>query len=713
MKTLLKILAVLVGIVVLVIIVASIALPLFFDPNDFKGEITRLVKERTGRELTIGGDISLSVFPWLGVKVEQVQLSNAAGFGPEPMARVADAGVRVKLMPLLHKQIEMDTLVLKGLELNLERGPKGSTNWEDLTAPSETTPETPQQGGGGSPLGALAIGGIDVENSKVVWNDQQAKSHYAVNDLDLQVGEIVPAQPIDIDLSFDLQSQEPALDTGVKLTGRVLADPAAKTYRIENLKLVADVRKGPAGLAGTQAQLAADVAADLAKQTLALDNLKLSALGVTATGALQGTQIVDAPAFKGTLNVPAFEPRKVLDRLGSTLQTADPKALQSASLALQLQATPSSAQLDNVKLQLDDTTVTGKMKAAPFSPLAATFDLNVDRIDLDRYLPPPAAPEQNGQAAASAPAAAAVSPAGAAAAGASALPLDALRSLNLNGTLRIGEMKAYNLHTSGLSLTVSARNGALRVHPATAKLYQGTYNGDVQLDVRQAKPKIALDEKLQGVQVGPLLKDLQGIDRLTGTADMNAKLTGTGTDVDAIRPTLNGNLGFAFRDGAVKGVNIARLIREAQAALKGQPLAADTGPNQTDFTELTGTATVTNGVLRNDDLVAKSPLLRVNGSGSVDLVRQQIDYLVKAAVVGTIAGQGGASLGELKNVTVPIRVTGTFSKPKYAVDIKSAISESAKAKVEQKIEQKKEEVQQKIENKIQDKLQNKLKGLFR
>ena len=115
-----------------------------------------------------------------------------------------------------------------------------------------------------------------------------------------------------------------------------------------------------------------------------------------------------------------------------------------------------------------------------------------------------------------------------------------------------------------------------------------------------------------------------------------------------MKQTLNGKLGFAFTDGAVKGFNLAAMLRKAQAQLNGQPAPEETGPNQTDFSELSGTASVTNGIMRNRDLLAKSPLLRVQGEGDIDLPKETLDYLVTAKVVKSIEGQGGKDLADLK-----------------------------------------------------------------
>ena len=215
---------------------------------------------------------------------------------------------------------------------------------------------------------------------------------------------------------------------------------------------------------------------------------------------------------------------------------------------------------------------------------------------------------------------------------------------------------------------------------------------------------------MESDSLGPLLLDLTGNDRLQGKADVTAKFTGTGITPNELKSSVSGRATFTFTDGSVKGVNIASLIRNAQAKLKGLPAPQDNLPNQTDFAELKGTANVTNGLVVNDDLLLQSPFLRISGKGQTHLAEETIDYTLTTKLVGSLEGQGGKSLEELKGVAIPVRVGGTYSKPTYVPDLGAALSEAAKAKVEEKVEEQKDKLKEKIEEKIGDKL---LKGLFK
>jgi AsmA protein len=703
MGKLIKIILSLVAVVILLVVALAIALPFLVDPNDYKDRIATLVEEKTGRALTIEGDIGLSVFPWLGLDIGPTSLGNAEGFGEQPMASMENVQVRVKLMPLLSKQLEMDTVKLDGLRLRLARDASGQTNWQDLQGEPAEAEEAEAPG---TALAGLAIGGVKVTDAEVLWEDKAAGTRYVIDELAFSTGAIEPGEAFDLDLQFLVESAEPAMAGRFDLQGEVQVASSLAAVDINGTRLRLDL--SGAGIPGQQMQLslATDIALDLEAQTLNMPQLIVETLGLKLTGNVAGTSIGgDDPHFKGTLAIEEFVPRELIKTLGQAVpETADGTVLGKAGASLSWEASTRHAAATGLKLQLDDTALNGSVRIDQFDKPAIGFDLQADQLDLDRYLPPPSEEAE----------AVAATPAAAAAGGAGALPVDTLRGLNLNGTLKLASLKAYNLRSTDIVFTIKAKNGLVRISPAGAKMYGGQYQGDITVDARKDTPVLSLNEKVSGVQAGPLLKDLTGDDKLLGTADLQAKLSGRGASPEQLRQTLNGTASFSFSEGAVKGVNIAGLIRNAQAKLKGQPAPADNLPNQTDFAELRGTATVTNGVVRNNDLSLKSPLLRVTGEGEASLPEETIDYLLTTKIVGTIEGQGGKGLQELKGIAIPVRIGGTFSKPSYTPDVSAALSEAAKAKVEEKVEEKKEELKQKVEEKVQDQLKGlPLKGLFK
>jgi len=695
--------------------VAAVVLPMVVDPNDYKAEIAAAVEKQTGRTLTIEGDISLSVFPWLGLDIGPTHFSNAAGFDEPSMARMEAVQVRVKLLPLLHKQLEVDKVRLSSLQLYLAKDKQGMTNWADLTAAAEGGEVKDQSGaaqavpeGEGGGLERFTIGGIEINDASVHWDDRSTDSRYEVNDLSLATGAIEPGEAFELDLRLRLSSTQPVVETGLSLTGEVLIASDFNALSITAARLQLDAQGDSLPSGRLRATLTTDISADLAAQTLLLPNIILEALGLQVTASVSGADISsEAAQFNGTLAVAEFVPRKLLQALGEEAPvTADSNALRKADADLAWNASLQHFAATALTAHLDETTLDGELEVKSFDAPAISFKLSLDEIDIDRYLPP--ASSEAGDAA-SGKESAAGKGAGKSTAASGDMPLEPLRALDLSGDVRIARLKAFNLNSRDVQIQIRAKDGILEISPLAAQLYEGTIDAGLTLDVRKDTPRFSVQESLRGVQAGPLLKDLTGDDKLLGRADVKASLEGAGSSADKILNTLNGTTKFSFKDGAINGVNIAALIREAQARLEGQPVPKQEEPNRTDFALLRGTATVTNGLVKNDDLVMKSPLLRISGAGEASLPQETIDYTLTTKFVGSLEGQGGKSDKKLSGVSIPVRVGGTFSKPTYTPDLGAVAKEAAKAEVDKRVEKEKKKLEKKLGTEIPDQL---LKGLF-
>ncbi len=692
MKKLLRVLAWLIGAAVLLIVIAAVVVPLVVDPNDYRDEIAMAVEKHTGRKLTMEGDLELSVFPWLAVEIGPTRLANAPGFSERPFAAVKRVSLRLKLLPLLRRQVEMDTVVLDGLRLSLETRADGKNNWADLAATQGAEPAA-RETDTGSPaaLAGLAIGGVDISDAAVIYDDRQTKAQYRVDDLELKVGAIAPGATVPVSGSMQVDVAEPAVKGPVKLAGRVTLSDNSERLTLTGMQF--DTALKGAGLPGgtLDSQVNFDAVVDLQNGTLEAPELVAQLPDLKLQAAVSGKQLFTQPAINADLRLAPFSPRKLLQGLGVSLPpSADAKVLEKADASLKLAAGTDSVQINDLRVKLDESNLSGTVGVSRFAKPMVRFKLNLDAIDADRYLPPPAEEP-----------AAPVTPTAAAAAGAELFPVETLRNLDIDGTLAIERLKISRLTSREILLKLSGKGGQLRLHPAQAKLYGGRYEGNLGLDVRGAQPKISLDEKLVDVQIGPLLKDYQGKDTLTGKTRAHIALTTGGQTAEALKKNLNGNLDFAFTDGAVKGFNLAALIRRAAAQIKGEPPPAEGGPNQTDFSEMTGTATIADGVISNRDLLAKSPLLRVQGEGTADLIGETLDYLLTAKVVGSLEGQGGKGLDEIKGVAIPVGISGAFAKPKFQVRLDKVLKETAG-----------QEIKQKIEKKLEKKFGDQFKGLF-
>jgi len=308
------------------------------------------------------------------------------------------------------------------------------------------------------------------------------------------------------------------------------------------------------------------------------------------------------------------------------------------------------------------------------SPQAIRFTLAADQVNLDRYLPPPPPGAPKGASPSS------MKPE-------EPIDLSALNALNLKGDLKIGQLIASNVKLEKVHLGVKAAGGKVDAEPLTADLYQGKLSGAASANAKTNR--FALKADLVGVTLGPLLKDALNNNLLEGRGSVALDVQTGGATVSAMKKALSGNASLALRDSSLKGVNLGELLRKAKSLGGSSPPAEQgaTPSERTDFTELVASFVIRNGVAHNDDLSAKSPLMRLAGSGDVDIGAGSIDYLIKASVVATSSGQGGKDLAELRGVTVPVKVSGPLDAPRFRADLRAAVGDAVKQRAEEKLKE--------------------------
>jgi AsmA protein len=288
------------------VVVIIVIVPMVVNPNDFKPEIVEAVKSSTGRDLVIRDDMNLSVFPSVAIQLSGVSLSNAAGFSPENMAAVGAVDLKVAVMPLLSGSVEVDTVIVPGLELNLAKDKNGKTNWSDLSGGETTSDDTDDDGqtGGAADL-AVQIKGIAIENATLTWDDKQAGTHYEIGNLSLKTDAIASSKDVPVDLGVTLTSASPKESVNIELSSTVTANENLTQISIADL-IVALAATGeglPSG--GLDLALKGAINLDRAAGTVAISDLALNGADVTLTGALSGSDLNGSPKLPVTLSLPS------------------------------------------------------------------------------------------------------------------------------------------------------------------------------------------------------------------------------------------------------------------------------------------------------------------------------------------------------------------------------------------------------------------------
>lgn len=706
-----KYVAIAIGVLIALLLIVIGIVAASFNPNDYKPLIVKLVQEKKERTLLIPGDIKLTFFPKIGADLGKVSLSEHKS-GAE-FASVNSARVSLALWPLLSKHLVVDRIAIDGLNVNLIRYKDGSTNVDDLLSKDQSQSSSNEQI-------KFDIDSVHISNATVRFDDQQQNRKVELANVNIDSGEIANNVPSKVSLSADIKNNQPHVAINVAVKTGFTFDMDQKHYVLKDL----DAAVNGALLDYTDVALKAAGDADLkmASEQFALDGVTLSAsakqagktidakfdvpkLAVTADKVSGGKISGDAKLVEGARTVTAQIAASSFDGTPQAFTVPDltlNASIKDAAMDVNAKATGTiNGDLDkktiaaNFKGNLDESAFDAKLGVVNFSPLALTFDVGIDKLDLDRY-------QSKSTAAPAAQKAAPEKP----------LDLSALKTLNAKGSLRIGALKVENIKASNVRVDLHAADGKVDLNPLAANLYGGSVAGSIALNA-VGTPHVALRQNLAGINVGPLLKDAIDKEPIDGKGDVKLDVTTQGTLVSQMKKALAGTAQLELRDGALHGVNLAQTIRNAKSKLGAvsagsQQAGTSSTDDKTDFSELKGSFRIANGVAHNDDLSAKSPLLRVGGAGDIDIANERLDYLVKATVVSTLQGQGGPELQALKGVTIPVRLSGPFTSIGWKIDFGGMVNDLAK----QKLDAKKEQLKEEAKSKVQQQLKEGLKGLF-
>jgi AsmA protein len=761
------------------------------DPNDYKEQITAQVKKATGRELTLAGDISWSVFPWLGLNLGKTSLANAKGFGDQPFAELDEIDIHVALMPLIKKQIQAQKILISGVNVNLQKNADGTDNWSDLAGEGEQKEDTPKRETSddtATPDIDIQINGFEIVNARLSYNDKQAGTNVRIDPLNLKTGKIALDSPVPLEADLTLFQDKMSIDA--HLSGTLHASLENGEYQFADLIIQQTVKgKGiPGGsLSGTEK---ANIQANTNTQKLTIDSLSLDTLGMLITGhvsaeqfidgpqftinlksnkfnpldiaeqldikledahkdALAGMsfhlkangdtqtqlmaiksfalespdlqlssqmnvkQFIDKPQFTGEIKTNTFNPKALMTQLGiEAPATTDDKALTRASIEIGISGNLNSIHLKPFKATMDDSTLSGTVSIIDVAKQALRFNLTLDELNADHYLPPTSATTEPTKTTPGVPTTQTSD--------VIALPTEMMRSLNVDGIARINQFTVNKLSFQDASLTVKANKGLLALAPLSAKAYRGTAKIDASLDVRKNTPRYKTQVNLSGVRSGEILEVLFGDRLVSGAANFKTNISTTGNSISALEKNLNGNFATKFTDGTIKGSKLSQKINEFRnflRKLKGKPPLTDKVDKDTKFSLLAATGNIKNGIVTNNDLRLEAPVFLATGEGTVDLPKKTINYTL------SLADEGKTD----KKYFVPLQVKGPFNDLGFKLKLDSVAKlhakealDAEKAKLQKKVDAEKAKLKEKakqeenkLKQKLEDKLKGQLKGLFK
>lgn len=693
--------------VLFVVLVIGIGILLAtFDADRYKPQIEAYVASHYQRTLTIDGELALKVWPRLAISLPAISLSERES--ETAAASVNAASLSIDVLPLLRGAVVADKLRIDGLRARIVRHKDGSLNIDDLIGRDDASARAPSQADGQNGVGprAIDIGGIEVTNAHLEYIDEASGQTASIDELEFLAGAISARGSAPVQLSFKLASAQPRAQATVQARGQ----------------LELDLPAGHAGGSGLQVELAGWAEPDDVRR-VGLD-LRASGIDANAEAFSIAKMKIDAhlsdperevhaqlsgPA-SGKLGEMLFE----LPGLSGSIDIED-AMLARGRLSLPLEAS-ATADVGKEAVQLAAaTTLEGsaiELDASlhHFAAPAISFRLDAGKLDLDRILaaPPPAQTQPQGSVAVSADESDPT------------IDLSPLAGLELDGTLAIEAIRARGLAASKLHADIKAHKGRLDVAPLAAELYEGTLAA--RLSAQAAGNRLAADVDLANIAIGPLLEALADKSLLEGRGTVKLQVRSAGASLGAVKRALAGTAAVALTDGAIRGIDLAATIRQAEALLgRAQPQEnASDMTRKTDFSSLTISFDIADGVAHSTDLDMKSPLLRMSGAGQIDIGASTIDYTVRPSLVATSQGQGGRDRDALHGVTVPVVVSGALDAPGWAIDwtsvARDVLESKAGAQLRESLAPKADELREKRDaarEEIKDKATNKLRGLLR
>lgn len=675
-----KIVLILLGIAVAALL-AIVTLISLIDPNQFKPQLAEQVRKSTGRELVMAGEIDWRFWPSLGLSLEKVALRNPAGFAEPDLVRFEQGEASVALLPLLSHRLEIGKVTLSGAHLFIQTKADGSSNLsgliKDATADASepVVPATPAPTADSKPW-QISLQGVALSQASALVQDDRSGTSLRLDRLDLDMGQLATGQWVPVTLAakgsadklvFDVKGQ-----TQIKLAQEVMAS------ELKDLSLSGSLSDPSLQLDSFSIKGDRLALGEWSNLTLALKGAKVEGQQASLAGSLEGT-------LKGRL-----DKEMKLAELSDVLLTAalEGDALPRPQMKLKL-AGFARAELDKQLITLsklvmsaDEALLSGDGTVQLGAVPAISFDLKGEKLDLDKWLAK-SAPTTPAQAKEDKPAAGASNTAasdnkavtGKSEALSAVEPdLGALKGVDLDGRLQLGSLRLKGLDLGAVDLQVAMAKGLLTLKQFSATVAGGQVSANGVLDARQQPATYKVHKQVAGVNIRPLLQTLAQSDLLEGKGDLDVQVQGRGLSELALRNGMQGKVTLKLSDGALHGINLPEMIREARATLTGKGAEQVKEARKTDFSALTASFQIANGIARSNDIQLFAPALRVKGEGQTALVPESLDFLFLTSIVESSKGQGGKDVDELKEITIPVRIGGHWQAPSYQLDVKALLS---------------------------------------
>lgn len=666
-----------------------LALPYLINPNDYKMLVTDLVREKTGRELLLSGDIQMQISPWLNVTsvFGKVRLANNAAFANSTFIESDQVKIELSLWPLLlQRRLHMTDIMLDGVTVNFLRNKEGASNWEKLHNPPETTDEAIKKTTEGpttidsdhklSWLIKLLPDTIDLDGKLQLthingrYENRQTDKIILLHELNIKTGRLKEGRQFPFEADFNLtldnkNASKPArIRSGdIKMQGNATLFLQEPRLFLEDLRIEGAIKGKDLPKRGLKIVLSTNSDIQLQPQKITIKDFSLSHEDVTLQG--NGTlEDFSSPRFNGTLKIPECSPAPLLKQLNPALPILqNPEALTRLSAGLLVEGNMETTEITDLTVTVDETTATGIITRQNGSNPAYEATIHINHLDLDRYaLKKSAAPatedqqEISGndeQAGASPP----------------LIPVDLLTSLLLQLDLQLDSLKVGGAALSQVRMKIAGKDGILKLAPLTAHLYEGGMKLEARMDVTGDIPEVQFKQKINKVQLSQLFQDMTGKEEISGVALVEVDISTSGLTWEELRSHTKGTMRLEFLNGEIKPLKILQDIRTARALHRQELPPPMTADEATEFVRLSGTGIFEDGILYNDDLVAASELMQITGGGEIDFAGRELDFLLNVSLAPHLTQDKDMGLTEFDGKIIPYTIVGPFTDLSQEADV--------------------------------------------
>jgi uncharacterized protein involved in outer membrane biogenesis len=629
----------LLGVVTLLIIVAVLALAyalLVVDPNSYKGQIQDAAA-RQGVSLEIRGDLEWNLFPNLAIRMGETHFSSDSHGIPESSFR--EAHLVLGWLALFQQKIAVEALIIDGADLRLREPGQGVALAASPAAGS--TPATQ----GGDPAFSLAVEQLKLTNSRITLPGEEEPT--VLRNLNLDSRRLnLEGETFPITLAFDYEG--PLSEAPINLTYEGEASFSEKDGAIQ----VADNRLTLTGLVPEPLEIRFGLSVDMESESITLDNLRGDAGPAAFTGEIAVNGYSDQPAFSGSLEVPAFDVKSLLNQwFDAGLKTADADALTRVGFSTDFAGTSAKVILDNLQLRLDDTVFNGNLRFGLAAPRTLQMALRGNALGIDGYL----APDNGDKTQAGKQAAALFAPI--------AGPLAMLEGGTGQVDVTLDKLVYDKTAVTDLHLALAARGQTLEIKDLTASVYGGQLATTGKLDLAAKTPALNFSQQLTDIRIQQAVAQFADQVDFSGILTLNARGNTAGSSTDTLIANLRARGDFQVADPRLATINVERSYCELAALVEQRPERTEPWPQGTQLNNLTGSFHIDDSVLHLDTYNTGVGNLKLKGDGTIDLDDQAFDLLLVSNLQGDRTSENGCIVKSkrIRNRDIPIRCKDSFA----------------------------------------------------